>query len=761
MTRGTSPSRSGANGRFGKTSSMARAGKTASTVKNRWRGGEVPDLAAVLESHPELRDCPSHVLDLAFEEFRIRRQAGESLQAEEFAGRFPSMERSIALLIAAHGRLDGAVETRRWRRRHRLAGAGQPFPGLRTDRGDRPRGLRPRLLGLGTRALGERLVALKVATEGGQEAEILGKLQHPNIVPVYSVQQDEETGLTAFCMPYLGQATLAMVLDEMYAGHRAPARARAILAAIHAVNRGTEPPASAAPDRILRTGSFVEGVVLLAAELADALAHTHAHGIFHRDLKPSNVLLTPTGRPLLLDFNLALDGPRPIWKIGGTLPYMPPEELAAVCETGRPEDCPAVYSPASDLFSLGVIVYELLTGNLPFGSIECDCPVEEAARRLIRRQAAGPRPLRAGKRGSIRGWLGSSSVVCAGFAVPPKIAAELAPLCARNLPCPGVPRALGRHASTADARGLRRPAGGGRGRGRLLRRSASLQRPAVPPGARLLPVGQRRIGNRISECLDSRRRALPGGPASACPRPAASGKLPHGLRGLQIGKRVGYRPPACCLPRILPEPTQPVRYGGRLLSGGVDAGYDSPPVLNNFGYCLLRSDQLDEAEAYLQCAIQGDGRLQVAYHNLVIVFARRGLEGQELPQEALAYAARAIELGPESAELYKHAAQLHAIAAEDDSTQRAAAIGFVAKAVALGADRRSSMRTRSSPPCGKSLPSSRPWPRLPPCPTRPRSSRDRPVGGDGLVGPLIRNRSRATVGPPGTWPGESPFAPRK
>ena len=125
------------------------------------------------------------------------------------------------------------------------------------------------------------------------------------------------------------------------------------------------------PDAILRKGSYVDGIIHLAVQLADALAHSHGRGICHRDLKPSNVLMTPDGRPLVLDFNLSVDQRVLTAKIGGTVPYMAPEELAVLFEkshdTGRRH-----YDPRSDLFSLGVIVYELLTGTLPFGAIPCE-----------------------------------------------------------------------------------------------------------------------------------------------------------------------------------------------------------------------------------------------------------------------------------------------------------------------------------------------------------------------------------------------------
>ena len=105
-------------------------------------------------------------------------------------------------------------------------------------------------------------------------------------------------------------------------------------------------------------------MLCLGAQLADGLAHAHARGIVHRDLKPANVLLTDEGRPMLLDFNLSEDtklraSPEG-GRMGGTLPYMAPEQIDAF-RSRR-----GVVDGRCDLFALGVILYELLTGRHPF-----------------------------------------------------------------------------------------------------------------------------------------------------------------------------------------------------------------------------------------------------------------------------------------------------------------------------------------------------------------------------------------------------------
>jgi tetratricopeptide (TPR) repeat protein len=93
--------------------------------------------------------------------------------------------------------------------------------------------------------------------------------------------------------------------------------------------------------------------------------HAHEHGILHGDLKPANILLTDEGQPMLLDFNLATDikvrATLGELRVGGTLPYMAPEHLSALLGGDKRN-----VDARSDIYALGVILFEMLTGKLPF-----------------------------------------------------------------------------------------------------------------------------------------------------------------------------------------------------------------------------------------------------------------------------------------------------------------------------------------------------------------------------------------------------------
>jgi tetratricopeptide (TPR) repeat protein/predicted Ser/Thr protein kinase len=179
----------------------------------------------------------------------------------------------------------------------------------------------------------KRVVALKMVLDGAHahpkdlarfraEAEAVARLQHPNIVQIYEV--GEADGRPYFSMEFVDGGSLARRID------------------------GTpRPPREAA---------------LTVKVLATAMAAAHGKGVVHRDLKPANVLLTADGTPKITDFGLAkrLEDDSSQTHSGtvlGTPSYMSPEQAE-----GRVEDV----GPRSDVYSLGAVLYELLTGRAPF-----------------------------------------------------------------------------------------------------------------------------------------------------------------------------------------------------------------------------------------------------------------------------------------------------------------------------------------------------------------------------------------------------------
>lgn len=358
-------------------------------VIHTWRAGLRPDTAEVLAQHPHLRQRQSLLLDLAYEEYCLRKEAGETVSLEAFCDRFPSCRRSLGRLLAIHecDAEDHCLTTDLDMGSVDWPAAGSEFLGFQLLR-ELGRGAFAHVYLARQPALGNRLVVVKVAEFGTGEAETQGRLGHRNIVPVHSVTEDPVTHMTAVCMPYLGSATLLDVLDVAFAEGDPPPRARLIQEiAIGEALPQAVPDNYAEPDPCLQRGTYVDGIVHLAIQLAEALQHTHEAGICHRDLKPSNVLLTPSGCPLLMDFNLSSDIQLEHTFVGGTLPYMSPEQLQCMIVEDAVQDADG--DPRSDLFSLGVILHEMLTGHLPFGDRVPGATPAEAAAHLLERQRAG------------------------------------------------------------------------------------------------------------------------------------------------------------------------------------------------------------------------------------------------------------------------------------------------------------------------------------------------------------------------------------
>jgi serine/threonine protein kinase/Flp pilus assembly protein TadD len=255
--------------------------------------------------------------------------------------------------------------------------------------------------------LAGRPVALKIACDIAGESRTLAQLQHTNIVPIYSYHRTES--FQAVCMPYFGRTTLAQVIEHLSGRASLPSSGRELKSTLKRsttqvttpdstwdtrapkpITRSDDPPTPAGDPAgwaRLESLSYVEAVLWLGLQLADGLAHAHARGILHRDLKPANVLLADDGRPMLLDFNLAEDVKQRTAltraKVGGTLPYMAPEHLEAF------RDQAGVVDERCDIYSLGIILFELLTGRHPFAIFKLGAP-SEIIRQLIAERRQPP-----------------------------------------------------------------------------------------------------------------------------------------------------------------------------------------------------------------------------------------------------------------------------------------------------------------------------------------------------------------------------------
>jgi serine/threonine protein kinase/Tfp pilus assembly protein PilF len=344
------------------------------------------DAERILAEHPDWAGDTSLVLDLAYEEYCRRTEAGESVDVPAFVKRFAQHQAALLRQLATHQwamrypQLDVPI---RW-----------PLPGeavlgfrLLEELG---RGAFSRVFLAGEKALGDRKVVVKVSHIEGVEPRVLGLMRHPHIVPVYSVQKDPRTGLSAICMPYLGRATLQDLLDHAFPAGRPAAKEAALDEVLRRAERedATSDVLSDGGSPTRRRRSYVDAVLQLTVELAEALEHAHGQNVFHCDIKPSNVLLTRSGAKLF-DFNLALAG-EARHGLGGTLPYMAPEQLRVVSgEDSRPR-----IDGRMDLFSLGVVFHQLVRGELPWGSVPKNLPSQGIAVEMLRRQRSGPGSLR-------------------------------------------------------------------------------------------------------------------------------------------------------------------------------------------------------------------------------------------------------------------------------------------------------------------------------------------------------------------------------
>ncbi len=191
-----------------------------------------------------------------------------------------------------------------------------------------------------------------------RETEVIARLQHPGIVPIYTVGGAGDAPY--YAMEWVRGCTLAEALAGLAQRPPHELRGEDLERAVLARASGEHEPSQGS---YLYSGSWEEVCLRICHQIADALEHAHRRGVLHRDVKPGNVMLTPGGRVMLVDFGLSQsEGQETVTRSGerpGSLPYMPPELL---------RHGPRNLDSRSDVYSLGVTLYQSLTLQMPFSA---------------------------------------------------------------------------------------------------------------------------------------------------------------------------------------------------------------------------------------------------------------------------------------------------------------------------------------------------------------------------------------------------------
>ncbi|WP_406269328.1 serine/threonine protein kinase [Nocardia sp. NBC_00881] len=221
----------------------------------------------------------------------------------------------------------------------------------------------------------QRLVAVKISADRGTEPQTLAQLDHDYIVRVFDqrVLGDAAVAtrrLRLLYMQFLPGGTLLGVLRWVRATPPAERSGQLLLDAVDAAmeEKGEIRPTDSSVRAEIAALSWPETVAWLGRRLAEALDYASSHGVLHRDVKPANVLLTAEAVPKLADFNISfsrnVEGTSPVAYFGGSLAYMSPEQLEA-CHPSFDRGA-ADLDTRADIYSLGVVLWELLTGAKPF-----------------------------------------------------------------------------------------------------------------------------------------------------------------------------------------------------------------------------------------------------------------------------------------------------------------------------------------------------------------------------------------------------------
>ncbi len=323
-------------------------------LRERLRAGESARVEELLEIHPLLARNDAAVLELIHAEVSTRNDMGQRPTLEEWEERFPRLLPRVEQIVSLRSVFDSEMPTLT----DSSAGTADPLASVQAPDGRLRIGNYQILQEIGRGGMGvvyrarqanlSRIVALKMILAGEHaglrerarlrnEAQAAAQLMHPNVVQIFEIGEHE--GLPFLAMEYVAGGNLTRTLRAMPQAFRWSAR--------------------------------------LSETMARAIHVAHQRGIVHRDLNPSNILIALDGTPKISDFGLAKflvddKGLSLSGVILGTPSYMAPEQVSGNGQT---------IGPGTDVYALGALLYEMLTGAAPFRGftpMETLCQVMEA-----------------------------------------------------------------------------------------------------------------------------------------------------------------------------------------------------------------------------------------------------------------------------------------------------------------------------------------------------------------------------------------------
>jgi eukaryotic-like serine/threonine-protein kinase len=333
---------------------LERIDDLCAEFERKWRSNDAPAIESVLDQDISSVERDVLLAELIVLDVDYRRRRGETPTEQEYLDRFPDDAKAINDALNEDGKRTGAFVPPSVDRLAEL------FPSLQIveliGAGGMGAVYKARQKGL------DRVVAIKILPEEfghdvkfalrfTREARTLAKLTHPNIVSVYEFGNVEDTYY--FLMEYVEGSTLR---DAVKARQLAPEHALAIV-----------------------------------PHLCDALQYAHDKGVVHRDIKPENILMSVDGSVKIADFGLSRilgnesqqDQLTATHQVMGTPRYMAPEQLEGTHGVDH----------RADIYSLGVVIYEMLTGELPIGrfaapsqKVEIDVRLDEVVLRTLEKE---------------------------------------------------------------------------------------------------------------------------------------------------------------------------------------------------------------------------------------------------------------------------------------------------------------------------------------------------------------------------------------